>query len=196
MPASSLFFNGPESFTPDDRYLLGEAPEVRDLFVAAGFNSIGIQSAGGAGKVLARLDPRSAIRRWISWDVDIRRVHALPGATGATCTTARSKGSACSMRCTGRSGSPRRRAARGASPLHDRLAAAGACFGETAGWERAELVRARRLGAALRVPLRPAELVRRLPAAEHAAVREQVGLFDQTSFAKFLVQGPRCRARC
>ena len=47
------FFNGPESFTPDDRYLLGETPEVADLFVAAGFNSIGIQSSGGAGKVLA-----------------------------------------------------------------------------------------------------------------------------------------------
>ncbi|MGK3859531.1 FAD-dependent oxidoreductase, partial [Enterococcus faecium] len=67
-----LFFNGPESFTPDDRYLLGETPEVRGLFVAAGFNSIGIQSAGGAGKVLAD---------WIVdghppmdlWDVDIRR---------------------------------------------------------------------------------------------------------------------------
>src|SRR5207245_6919758 len=48
-----VFFNGPESFTPDDRYLLGEAPELRGLYVAAGFNSIGIQSAGGAGKVLA-----------------------------------------------------------------------------------------------------------------------------------------------
>ena len=68
-----LFFNGPESFTPDDRYLLGETPEIRNLFVAAGFNSIGIQSAGGAGKVLAD---------WIVdghppmdlWDVDIRRI--------------------------------------------------------------------------------------------------------------------------
>ncbi|WP_409999705.1 hypothetical protein [Pseudomonas sp. DR48] len=48
-----MFFNGPESFTPDDRYHLGEAPELRNYFVAAGFNSVGIQSAGGAGKVLA-----------------------------------------------------------------------------------------------------------------------------------------------
>ncbi|HJP07980.1 MAG TPA: FAD-dependent oxidoreductase, partial [Arenicellales bacterium] len=68
-----IFFNGPESFTPDDRYLLGPAPEVPNFFVAAGFNSIGIQSAGGAGKVLAE---------WIVngqppmdlWDVDIRRM--------------------------------------------------------------------------------------------------------------------------
>ena len=48
-----LFFNGPESFTPDDRYLVGEAPETDGLFVAAGFNSIGIQSAGGVGKLLS-----------------------------------------------------------------------------------------------------------------------------------------------
>ena len=69
------FFNGPESFTPDNRYYLGEAPEVQGVFVATGFNSTGIQSSGGAGKVLAE---------WIRdghppldlWDVDIRR--ALP----------------------------------------------------------------------------------------------------------------------
>ena len=58
-----LFFNGPESFTPDDRYLLGERPSVRNLFVAAGFNSIGIQSAGGAGKVLAEWIA-TVTRRW------------------------------------------------------------------------------------------------------------------------------------
>src|SRR6202012_3027961 len=68
-----VFFNGPESFTPDDRYLLGETPEVRGLYVAAGFNSIGIQSAGGAGKVLADwiIDGHAPMDLW---DVDIRRV--------------------------------------------------------------------------------------------------------------------------
>ena len=68
------FFNGPESFTPDDRYILGEAPELKNFYVAVGFNSIGIQSGGGAGKVLSE---------WIVngfppldlWDVDIRRFH-------------------------------------------------------------------------------------------------------------------------
>ena len=72
------FFNGPESFTPDDRYLLGPAPEVENFFVAAGFNSVGIQSAGGAGKALAE---------WIVggeppfdlWDVDIRRMEPFQG---------------------------------------------------------------------------------------------------------------------
>ena len=70
-----LWFNGPESFTPDVRYLLGEAPELRRLFVAAGFNSIGIQSAGGAGRVLADwiLDGHPPMDLW---DVDLRR--AMP----------------------------------------------------------------------------------------------------------------------
>ena len=67
------FFNGPESFTPDNRYMLGPAPELDNFFVAAGFNSIGIVSGGGVGKVMAD---------WIVeghppmdlWDVDIKRV--------------------------------------------------------------------------------------------------------------------------
>jgi 4-methylaminobutanoate oxidase (formaldehyde-forming) len=67
------FFNGPESFTPDDRYLLGEAPEVKNFWLASGFNSIGIQSAGGAGKALAEWmqagEPTMDL-----WDVDIRRM--------------------------------------------------------------------------------------------------------------------------
>ena len=68
-----LFFNGPESFTPDDRYLLGESPDVPGMYVAAGFNSIGIQSAGGAGKVLADwiIDGHPPMDLW---DVDVRRM--------------------------------------------------------------------------------------------------------------------------
>ena len=67
------FFNGPESFTVDNRYLLGETPEIKNFFVAAGFNSVGIQSAGGAGKVLADWmnDGRPKIDLW---EVDIRRM--------------------------------------------------------------------------------------------------------------------------
>ena len=68
------FFNGPESFTPDDRYMLGEAPELKRFFVAAGFNSVGIQSAGGAGMALAQWIDRGRPQMDI-WDVDIRRVH-------------------------------------------------------------------------------------------------------------------------
>ena len=70
-PGSRTFFCGPESFTPDDRYHLGEAPNSTNLFVAAGFNSIGIQSAGGVGKVLAEW-MRDGRRRDL-WEVDVRR---------------------------------------------------------------------------------------------------------------------------
>ena len=71
-----LFFNGPESFTPDDRYLLGETPEVQNFFVACGFNSIGIQSSGGAGKVLAEWIHRGKPPIDL-WDVDIRRTFSF-----------------------------------------------------------------------------------------------------------------------
>jgi hypothetical protein len=74
----ATWFNGPESFTPDDRYLLGETAEVRDLFVACGFNSIGIQSSGGAGKVLAEWirDRRAPIDLP---GMDVRRMHPCQG---------------------------------------------------------------------------------------------------------------------
>ena len=135
------FFNGPESFTPDDRYLLGEAPELRNFFVAAGFNSIGIQSAGGAGKVLAEwiVDGQPPIDLW---DVDIRRGHAVPEQPHATCATARSRRSACStpMHWPYRQFETARGVRR--SPLHERLAARGACFGEVGRLGARQLVRA------------------------------------------------------
>ena len=68
----NLFFNGPESFTADDRYLLGPTPELDNLFVACGFNSIGIQSAGGAGKVLGQWMHQGTPPMDL-WDVDVRR---------------------------------------------------------------------------------------------------------------------------
>ena len=129
-----LFFNGPESFTPDDRYMLGETPEVRNLFVAAGFNSIGIRSAGGAGKVLAD---------WIVdghppmdlWDVDIRRV--MPFQSNKRYLkdrTVESLGLLYAMHWPFRQPETARGVRR--SALHDRLLVRGACFGEVAGWER------------------------------------------------------------
>ena len=72
------FFNGPESFTPDDRYILGEAPELKNFYVAAGFNSIGIQSAGGAGKALAEW-MEAGEPPFDLWDVDIRRMQPFQG---------------------------------------------------------------------------------------------------------------------
>jgi glycine/D-amino acid oxidase-like deaminating enzyme len=69
-----LFFNGPESFTPDVRYYLGEAPELRDLYVATGFNSIGIQSSGGAGLVLSKWIKNGHPPMDVN-GIDIRRIH-------------------------------------------------------------------------------------------------------------------------
>jgi 4-methylaminobutanoate oxidase (formaldehyde-forming) len=183
----NLFFNGPESFTPDDRYLLGETPEVRNLFVAAGFNSIGIQSAGGAGKVLAdwMLDGHPPMDLW---DVDIRRCmpfqrnrHYLRDRTVETL------GLLYAMHWPFR----QPETARGVrqSILHDRLKAQGACFGETAGWERANWFAPAGVKAEYAYSYGRQNWFEH-SAAEHLAVRNGVGLFDQSSFAKFLVQGP------
>jgi len=181
-----LWFNGPESFTPDVRYLLGEAPELRRFYVAAGFNSIGIQSAGGAGKVLAD---------WIVdghppmdlWDVDIRR--AMPFQRNARYLrerTTESLGLLYAMHWPFRQPETARGLRR--SPLHDRLAAAGACFGETAGWERANWFAPPGMAPRYDYSYGPQNWFEAC-AAEHRAVREAVGLFDLSSFAKFAVVG-------
>jgi 4-methylaminobutanoate oxidase (formaldehyde-forming) len=180
------FFNGPESFTPDDAYLLGEAPELKNFFMACGFNSIGIQSAGGAGKVLSE---------WIVeghppmdlWDVDVRRMMPFQGTKSYLRErVSETLGLLYDMHWPYR----QYETARGArqSILHERLASRGACFGTVAGWERANWFSPD--GAA---PEYEYSYGRQNwfdhARAEHMAVRETVGLFDMSSFAKFLVQG-------
>ncbi|MDP9064389.1 MAG: FAD-dependent oxidoreductase, partial [Pseudomonadota bacterium] len=129
------FFCGPESFTPDVRYHLGESPELKNCFVAAGLNSIGLQSAGGIGKVMAE---------WIRdghppvdlWEVDVRR--NMPFQLNRRYLQARVSESLGLLYATHW---PFRQyaTARGIrkSAVHDRLVLAGACFGEAFGWERA-----------------------------------------------------------
>ncbi len=181
-----LFFNGPESFTPDVRYILGEAPELPGLFVAAGFNSIGIQSAGGAGKVMADwiVDGHPGMDLW---DVDIRRFSSFQrNKAYLRDRTTETLGLLYAMHWPFRQNDTARGARR--SILHDRLAARGACFGEVSGWERANW---------FALPGQTAEYEYSYgrqnwfepSAREHRAVRETVGLFDQSSFAKYLVQG-------
>lgn len=181
-----LFFNGPESFTPDDRYMLGETPEVRNLFVAAGFNSIGIRSAGGAGKVLAD---------WIVdghppmdlWDVDVRRV--MPFQSNRRYLkdrTVEALGLLYAMHWPFRQPDTARGVRR--SALHDRLLAQGACFGEVAGWERPNWFAPKGREAKYEYSYGRQNWFEH-SAAEHRAVREGVGLFDQSSFAKFVLEG-------
>ena len=185
------WFNGPESFTPDDRYHLGEAPGLKGFFVACGFNSIGIQSAGGVGKVLAD---------WINdghppmdlWDVDIRRNQ--PFQTNRTYLYDRvSEG--LGLLYAIHWPLYQFRTARGVrtSPLHERLSNAGACFGETAGWERANWFAPKGVEPIYEYSYGRQNWFEH-SAAEHHAVRQGVGMFDLSSFAKFLVQGADAEA--
>lgn len=182
----ALFFNGPESFTPDDRYYLGEAPFIDDLFVATGFNSIGIQSSGGVGRVLAD---------WIKdghppldvADVDIRRVHPFQSNKKYLHDrTTESLGLLYAMHWPYYQPTTARGVRK--SPFHDRLAAKNACFGETGGWERANFFAPTADDAKYEYSFHRQNWFP-YAQAEADAVASTVGLFDQTSFAKFLVQG-------
>ncbi|MFL2845214.1 MAG: FAD-dependent oxidoreductase [Candidatus Puniceispirillaceae bacterium] len=185
------FFNGPESFTPDDRYILGEAPELGNFFVAAGFNSVGIQSAGGAGMVLADWMDRGEAPIDL-WDVDIRRMQPFQ----ANRSYLQSRVSE-TLGLLYADHFPYRQfaSARGVrrSPIHSQLELEGACFGEASGWERANWF----LPKAAKDAGKKAEYDyswRRqnwfeYSAAEHMAVRQKVGMFDMSSFGKIKLIG-------
>ena len=180
------FFNGPESFTPDDRYYLGEAPEMAGYFVAAGFNSVGIQSAGGAGMALAHWITEGAAP-FDLWDVDIRR--AQPFQRNRRYLKERVSETLGLLYA---DHFPYRQVetARGVrrSPLHAHLAARGAVFGEAAGWERANWFAGPGQEREYRYAWGRQNWFDNA-AAEHAAVRCGVGLFDMTSFGKIRVEG-------
>ena len=182
-----LFFNGPESFTPDDRYYLGETPEVKDLFLATGFNSVGIAASGGAGKVLAdwivnRHPPLDLC------DVDVRRV--MPFQKNRAYLhdrTVETLGLLYAMHWPYYQYQTARNVRR--TPLHDRLVVAGACMGELAGWERPNWYAAPGSSPNYQYSYGRQNWFAACK-AECEAVRDTVGLFDETCFAKFLVQGP------
>ncbi len=181
-----IFFNGPESFTPDNRYWLGPSIEVPNFFLAAGFNSIGIQSAGGAGKVLAEWivngDPPMDL-----WDVDARRM--MPFQVNREYLhdrTVEALGLLYAMHWPFR----QPETARGVrtSVLHQRLTDLGACFGETAGWERANWFAPKGVEPVYEYSYGRQNWFDH-SAREHRSVRENVGVFDMSSFGKYLVQG-------
>ncbi len=180
------FFCGPESFTPDVRYHLGPAPELDGCFVAAGLNSIGIQSAGGIGRVLAAWI-RDGHAPMDLWEVDIRR--NLPFQTNRRYLRERvseSLGLLYAMHWPYRQFETARGVRR--SPFHDRLVAAGAVHGAAFGWERPNWF------APAGVEPRDTYSYGRAnwfehAGAEHRAVREDVAMFDQTSFAQFRLSG-------
>ena len=180
------FYNGPESFTPDNNFILGEAPELKNFYVGAGFNSMGIASAGGAGRALAEWIVNSAPTMDL-WPVDIRRFAGFNNNPRWLHDRVKETlGLHYAMPWPNRelhTARPFRR-----SPLYDRLAAKGACFGSKMGWERANWLASPGETPVTDYAFGPQnwhEPVRR----EMQAVREAAGLSDQTSFAKLLVQG-------
>ena len=180
------FFNGPESFTPDDRYYLGEAPELGGYWVAAGYNSIGIVSSGGAGMALAQ---------WINdgeapfdlWEVDIRR--AQPFQKNRRYLKERvseTLGLLYADHFPYRQMATSRNVRR--SPIHEHLKARGAVFGEVAGWERANWFAKEGQEREYRYSWKRQNWFEN-QRDEHLAVRNNVGLFDMTSFGKIRIEG-------
>ncbi|MEM1111499.1 MAG: FAD-dependent oxidoreductase [Pseudomonadota bacterium] len=182
-----MFFCGPESFTPDHNYLMGEAPDISRYFVAAGFNSLGILSAGGVGQVLAH---------WIAdghppmdvFDADIRRMHSFQnGRKFLVDRTVESLGLVYQNHWPFRQYESARDVKR--LVLHDRLLKAGACMGESAGWERPNWYAKEGQEPAYSYSFKRQNWFENT-GDEHRAVRERVGLFEMSSFCKLLVQGP------
>ena len=191
-----LFFNGPESFTPDNRYLLGEATNLKNFFLACGFNSIGIQSAGGAGKALSEW-MEAGEPPFDLWDVDIRRMH--PFQNNKTYLFERAKETLGLLYA---DHFPFRQyaSARGIrrSAIHQNLLERGACFGEVAGWERANWFLPAELVSEGNTPEYKYSWGRQnwfdFAAQEHLAVRQKAGFFDMSSFAKFRLEGKDAQA--
>ena len=185
------FFNGPESFTPDDAYHLGEAPELKNFYIAAGFNSIGIQSAGGAGKALAewmdtgeksmdlggndisRMQPFQGNKKYL-----FERSKETLGLLYADHFPFRQKATARGIR---------------RSPFHHHLKENGAVFGEAAGWERANWYANEGQKAEYEYTWKRPNWFEN-SATEHMAIRENVGMYDMTSFGKIRVEGPDAEA--
>lgn len=188
---ASKLINGPEAFTPDGNFILGEAPEVRGFYVGTGFNAFGIASAGGAGRALAE---------WVAggeppmdlWPVDIRRFGAVHRDQGWVrertlehyakhYTIAWPEEQPHSARGTRR------------SPLYDRLRAVGACFGWKMGWERPNWFAPPGTAPKDVYSFERSNWFEPV-GQEHQAARERAALFDSTSFSKFILMGKDAEA--
>jgi len=186
-----LLMNGPESFTPDNYFILGEAAEVRRYYVGAGFCSGGIAAAGGAGRALAEwiVEDRPPMDLW---QADIRRFAPFHGNPEFLRERA-SEGVGVHYFIA----FPNRELETGRglrlSPLYERLRDRRACFGNKMGWERANWFAPEGV-----VPETSYSFGRQnwfpYVAAEHRACREAVAVFDQTSFSKFRLEGPDAEA--
>ena len=180
------FFNGPESFTPDDAYHLGRSPEMENVWVAAGFNSIGIQSAGGAGMALAQW-MQDKEKPFDLGDVDISRMQPFQG--NKKYLFERSK-ETLGLLYADHFPFRQKESARGVrrTPFHEHLKSKGAVFGEVAGWERANWFSNTGQSDEYRYSWKRQNWFEN-SAREHMAVRENVGLYDMSTFGKIRVEG-------
>lgn len=180
--------NGAESFTPDGNFILGPAPECANMYVGAGFNAFGIASGGGAGWVLADwvMNDEAPLDLWA---VDIRRFSTLHRDRDWVAErTLEAYGKHYTVAFPHEeytSGRPRI-----VSPLYDRLKAAGAVFGSKLGWERPNWF--------AQPGMEPKDIYSMgrqnwfdAVGAEHLHVRAHAGVFDQSSFAKYELNGPK-----
>ena len=185
------FFNGPESFTPDDAYHLGLCPEMDNVWVAAGFNSIGIQSAGGAGMALSQwMD--AGEKPFDLGDVDISRMQPFQG--NKTYLFERSK-ETLGLLYADHYPYLQKRTARVVrrTPFHQHLLDRCAVMGELAGWERANWFASGSQEAAYEYSWTRQNFFENVR-AEHEAVRTGVGMYDMSSFGKIRVEGPDAEA--
>lgn len=185
--AFERFFNAPESFTPDGNFLLGETAEIAGLFVGAGFNSQGIIYGPGAGRALthwimtgapdfdaAVVDVQRFAKQQNNRSYLHKRTHEALGRLYAMHWPHLQPVTARNVRRT---------------PLHERLVTAGAGFGETAGWERANWFAGQGESTEYTYSYKRQNWFA-ASAEEHQAVRSAVGVFDLSSFAKVEVAGP------
>ncbi|QJF49913.1 GcvT family protein [Roseobacter ponti] len=180
------FFNGPESFTPDDAYHLGLAPELDNFWVAAGFNSIGIQSAGGAGMALAQW-MEAGDKPFDLGDVDITRMQPFQG--NKTYLFERSK-ETLGLLYADHYPYRQKATARGVrrTPFHQHLLNEGAVMGELAGWERANWFAAPGQTPEYEYSWKRQNFFDNV-ASEVEAIRGNVGMYDMSSFGKIRVEG-------
>ncbi len=183
--------NGPESFTPDGNFILGRSPACANMYVGAGFNAFGIAAGGGAGWALAQ---------WVIegdapldlWTVDIRRFSSLHGDRAWVAErTLEAYGKHYTPGFPHeeyRSGRPRI-----VSPLYDRLKKHRAVFGSKLGWERPNWFAPDGMAAEDVYAMGRQNWFEPV-GAEHRLVREKVGIFDQSSFAKFELAGKDAKA--
>lgn len=181
------FFNGPESFTPDDAYHLGLAPELDNFWVAAGFNSIGIQSAGGAGMALAEwMD--SGSKPFDLGDVDISRMQPFQG--NKKYLFERSK-ETLGLLYADHFPFLQKKTARNIrrTPFHYQLLNQGAVMGEIAGWERANWFADKGQKRSYEYTWKRQNWFENA-AREHRSIRENIGMYDMSSFGKIRIEGP------